>query len=479
MKTAITPTREEDFAQWYQNVIKEAELAENSPTRGCMTIMPYGYAIWELIQEEMNKRIKATDTQNTYFPAMIPMSFFEKEAEHVEGFAKESAVITHYRLKTVDGKMDVDPEAKLTEPYILRPTSETMIGEATSRWIQSYRDLPMKLNQWANVFRWEMRTRIFLRSAEFLWQEGHCAFATEHEAMANVQQMLHVYGDFSKEILGVYSTLGEKTAEERFPGARHTFTREVMVQDGKALQTGTSHDLGQTFSKSFNIKFQSEEGKEEFAYTTSWGITTRMMGDIIAGLADDDGLVLPPKIAPHQVVILPFYRGDDRKDEIQKACLSLKQKLADLGIRALVDTTDARSSDKMWKWVKKGAPIRVEIGERELDAGSLSYVRRDIGKESKETLSTNDFLGKIDSVLEAMQTDIYEKHKAFTLDNTRTAKKLTDAEKWFKEGFKGFVLLPLSETEGAAFETVAEKYKVSRRCMPLDKPDHVIIAKSY
>ncbi|MHA1549842.1 MAG: proline--tRNA ligase [Alphaproteobacteria bacterium] len=479
MKTAITPTRKEDFSQWYQNVIKEADLAEHSPTRGCMTLKPYGYAIWELIQKQFDEEIKKRGIQNVYFPTMIPLSFFQKEAKMVDGFAKESAVITHYRLKTIDGELVVDPDAKLEEPYILRPTSETMIGEAMSRWVQSYRDLPMKLNQWANVFRWEMRTRIFMRTAEFLWQEGHCAFATEKEAKENVMEFVTLYGSFSKDVLGVYCTLGEKTPEERFPGAKHTFTREVMLQDGKALQTGTSHDLGQTFSKSFNIKFQNKDGKEEFAYTTSWGWSTRILGDIVAGLGDDDGLVLPPKIAPYQVVILPFLRGDDRKDEILTACQNLNEILLAKGFRSFVDSSDLRSSDKMWKWVKKGAPVRVEIGARELDEDKVSSVRRDLGKASKEILITSEFVEKLPKILESMQKDIYEKHKAFTLDRIKSVEKLADAEKLFKEGFKGFVSLPYSETESDAYRDLEEKYKISRRCIPLATPDRVIVAKSY
>ncbi len=478
-KTAITPTREENFSEWYQRVIQAADLAENAPTRGCMTIKPYGYAIWELIQAQFDKEIKKRGVQNAYFPAMIPLSFFQKEADHVDGFAKESAVVTHYRLKTTDGKIHVDPEAELTEPYVLRPTSETMIGDAMSRWVQSYRDLPMKLNQWANVFRWEMRTRMFLRTSEFLWQEGHCAFATPQDAHDNAMEFLNLYHDFGRDVLAVASFIGEKTPEERFPGADHTYGFETMAQDGKALQSGTSHDLGQHFSKTFNITFQNVEGKEENAYTTSWGFSTRLMGALIVSHSDDDGLILPPMVAPHQVVILPFLRGDDRKEEIENACRELNNQLIDLGIRSLVDDSDDRSSDKMWKWIKKGAPIRVEIGARELDAGTLSYVRRDLGKVSKEDLSVVDFVAKVQSVLDQMQKDIYAKHVQFTQDHTVKVSTLAEAEAKLKDGFAGFIQLPVTETEGDAFEKLKEEYKVSRRCMPMDAEGDVIIAKSY
>ncbi|MBN2676253.1 MAG: proline--tRNA ligase [Alphaproteobacteria bacterium] len=480
MKTAITPTREEDFAQWYQNVIKEADLAEHSPTRGCMTLKPYGYAIWELIQQQFDAELKKRGIQNAYFPTMIPLSFFQKEADHIEGFAKESAVITHYRLKTIDGKLTVDPEAKLAEPYVLRPTSETLIGEAMSRWIQSYRDLPMKLNQWANVFRWEMRTRMFLRTAEFLWQEGHCAFETPEQAHNNTMEFLHLYQNFGKDILGLYSFIGEKTPEERFPGAVHTYGFETMCQDGKALQSGTSHDLGQTFSKSFNIKFQTKEGDEAFVHTTSWGFSTRLIGGIITSLSDDDGLVLPPRISPYQVVILPFLRGDDQKDTILKACEDLKEKLIAQNIRCLVDDSDAQSSDKMWKWVKKGVPVRVEIGIRELENKSVSCVRRDLGKASKTVLSTTDFVSQLPTLLETIQKDIYDKHKSFTETHVEKVKTLKEAEDLFKtDSFMGFVLLPIEETNTEDFKRLVETYKISRRCMPLDMPKHVLIAKSY
>ena len=311
MKTAITPTREENFSEWYQNLIVAADLAENAPVRGCMTIKPYGWAIWELMRDEMDKRIKAAGVQNANFPLLIPIAYFNKEAEHVAGFAKEAAVVTHYRLKMIDGVLQPDPDAELTEPYVIRPTSETIIGEAMSRWVQSWRDLPLKLNQWVNVMRWEMRPRMFLRTSEFNWQEGHNVFATHEEANADACKMHKMYKDYMREVLAAPVIAGEKTPEERFAGADHTYTVEQIMQDGKALQAGTSHDLGQHFAKSFDIKYLGTDGKLQYGWTTSWGTSTRMMGGLCMIHSDDDGLILPPVIAPYQIVIIPIVREEN------------------------------------------------------------------------------------------------------------------------------------------------------------------------
>ena len=337
MKTAITPTRSENFSEWYQNLITAADLAENAPVRGCMTVKPYGWAIWELMRDALDKRIKACGAQNAQFPLLIPLNFFNREAEHVAGFAKEAAVVTHYRLKMIDGTLQPDPDSKLTEPYVIRPTSETIIGDAMSRWVQSYRDLPMKLNQWVNVMRWEMRPRLFLRTSEFYWQEGHNAFATHEEANADARKMHRVYGDYMREILAIPSIMGEKTPEERFAGADHTYTLEHIMQDGRALQAGTSHDLGQHFSKSFGIQFLDTDGVLKHAWTTSWGVSTRMMGSLFMTHSDDDGLVLPPAVAPYQVVIIPITR-EDTADALNAYAEKLGAQLRDMGVRVLTRT---------------------------------------------------------------------------------------------------------------------------------------------
>jgi prolyl-tRNA synthetase len=443
-----------------------------------MTIRPYGYAIWELIQKQFDDIIKSMGVQNCYFPTMIPLSFFQKEAEHVDGFAKESAVITHYRLKSEDGKIVVDDEAKLTEPYILRPTSETLIGDAMSRWVNSYRDLPMLLNQWANVFRWEMRPRMFLRTSEFLWQEGHCAFATKEESLKQALEILHLYQEYGASKLGLFSYIGEKTPEERFAGADNTFTFETMSQDGKACQSGTSHDLGQHFAKSFNIKYQSVEGKDEFAWTNSWGWSTRLIGAMIVAHADDDGLVLPPAVAPYQVVIIPFMKADMNVEKLDEYCQDVKDKLMSLGIRVHFDNTDARSSDKVWKWIKKGVPVRIEVGSKEIEDGTLTVTRRDLGKASQQTIALGE-IDKIAGLLDDVQKAVFEKHKKLTLDSTKEVKTVGDAQKLLAEDFKGFIKLPYRETLSEKYEELKEKYKVTRRCLPLGEEDLVIIAKSF
>ena len=376
-KTAISPTREEDYPQWYQQVIRAADLAEISPVRGCMVIKPWGWAIWENMQKSLDGMFKATGHENAYFPLFIPMSFLEKEAEHVEGFAKECAVVTHHRLEPgADGGLV--PAGPLEEPLIVRPTSETIIGAMYAKWVQSYRDLPILINQWANVVRWEMRTRMFLRTSEFLWQEGHTAHATEEEALEETERMLNVYADFAENHMAMPVIKGEKTADERFPGAISTLTIEAMMQDRKALQAGTSHFLGQNFSRAQGIKFQSQEGREEFAWTTSWGVSTRLVGALIMTHSDDDGLILPPKLAPRQIVLLPIYKNDEQRTQVLTYCDELKQQLeaqqyAGEPIRVQVDDRDLRGGEKNWYHVKRGVPLRAEVGPRDIEQDSVFH----------------------------------------------------------------------------------------------------------
>ncbi len=478
MKTAITPTRAENFSEWYQNLITAADLAENAPVRGCMTVKPYGWAIWELMRDEMDKRIKAQGVLNANFPLLIPIEFFNREAEHVSGFAKEAAVVTHYRLKMIDGTLQPDPESKLAEPYIIRPTSETIIGEAMSRWVQSYRDLPMKLNQWVNVMRWEMRPRMFLRTSEFNWQEGHNVFATHEEANADARKMHRLYGDYMREILAIPVIMGEKTPEERFAGADHTYTTEQIMQDGKALQAGTSHDLGQHFSKSFGIQYLGTDGALHHAWTTSWGTSTRMMGGLFMTHSDDDGLVLPPAVAPYQVVIIPVTRGDDAA-ELNAAAESLAVRLSDCGLRVLADTSDMRGADKMWKWIKRGVPLRVEIGACEMAENMVTVTRRDLGKSSKQTIGADAFVSAARDMLSTMQRDMYDAAAARNAKMIKNVDSLAALDAALAAGEIGFFRLPYDMTTNDEFEALMDKYKISRRCLDDADPKYVFVAKSY
>lgn len=478
MKTAITPTRAENFSEWYQNLIVAADLAENSPVRGCMTIKPYGWAIWELMRDEMDKRIKACGVQNANFPLLIPIDFFNKEAEHVAGFAKECAVVTHHRLKMIDGKLQPDPDSKLTEPYIIRPTSETIIGDAMSRWVQSYRDLPLKLNQWVNVMRWEMRPRLFLRTSEFNWQEGHNVFATHEEANADARKMHKMYGDYMREVLAIPSIMGEKTPEERFAGADHTYTLEHIMQDGKALQAGTSHDLGQHFSKSFGIQFLGTDGKLQHAWTTSWGTTTRMMGSLFMIHSDDDGLVLPPAVAPYQIVIIPIVR-EENAVALNAFADKVGQQLRDNGIRVLVDSSDMRAPDKMWKWIKRGVPLRVEIGGREMESESVTITRRDLGKDSKRTISVADLIKEAKDILNQIQVDMYNAAEARNKKMIKNVADLAALESALENGEIGFFRIKYDQTTNEEFDGLIEKYKISRRCLDDKDPTYVFVAKSY
>ena len=422
IKHALPVTRAQDFAAWYQAVIAEADMAEDSGVRGCMVIRPWGWGIWERMQRLLDDQIKATGHENCYFPLFIPLSYFEKEAEHVEGFAKEMAVVTHHRLKAVNGKLVVDPEARLEEPLVVRPTSETVIGAAFSRWVQSWRDLPVLINQWANVVRWEMRTRMFLRTAEFLWQEGHTAHATEAEAREETLRMLEVYRRFAEEAVAMPVIAGEKPENERFPGAVATYSIEAMMQDGKALQAGTSHFLGTTFSKAQNIRFQSADGQLELAQTTSWGVSTRMVGGLIMTHGDDDGLRVPPRLAPWQVVIVPMLRDGPEDAAVLDYCRTLAAELQAQSafgepLRATVDARPAKASNKRWAWVKKGAPLIVEVGPRDMAGGNVSVIRRDRlygegGKLASAVRPRADFVAEAASLLEEIQAGLFAEAKA-------------------------------------------------------------------
>ena len=480
-KTAITPTRDENFPEWYQGVIKAADFSENSPVRGCMVIKPYGYALWENIQRALDDRIKAEGVQNAYFPLLIPLSFISKEAEHVDGFAKECAVVTHHRLeKDPKGGLRPAPEAELEEPFIIRPTSETIIGDSMAKWVQSYRDLPLLLNQWCNVMRWEMRTRMFLRTTEFLWQEGHNAFATQKEAHEDAIKMLRVYQDTYENVLAIGGISGEKTADERFPGADASYTIEAMMQDGKALQACTSHNLGQNFAKSFNIQYQGTDGQMHTAWTTSWGFSTRSIGGLIMTHADDDGMIMPPRVAPYQVAIIPIVKDDGAK--VFEHCAALAKRLKEKGIRVKLDASDARSPDKMWDAIKKGIPLRVEIGEREMGEGKLTHVRRDLGKDSKATVSTDEFVNTAQNILDSIQADMLKRSSARARDNIQDVKTLADVDAFFKGGGFGFcrVDADLTANDQAGFNKLKADHSISHRCLPFDNDGKkVLLGKSY
>jgi len=472
-KTAITPTRDEDYAEWYQEVIKAADLAENAVhVRGCMVIKPWGYALWENMQRVMDGMFKATGHQNAYFPLLIPMSFMEKEAEHVEGFAKECAVVTHHRLEPgPDGGLV--PAGKLDEPYIIRPTSETIIGASYAKWIQSYRDLPVLINQWANVMRWEMRTRLFLRTAEFLWQEGHTAHATEEEAREETKQMLDVYADFAENYMAVPVIKGEKSADERFPGAVMTLSIEAMMQDRKALQAGTSHFLGQNFAKAQEIKFQDQNGKEVYCWTTSWGVSTRLIGALIMTHSDDDGLVLPPKLAPAHAVIMPIYKDAERA-EVLEYCDKLKTQLSERSyagrnLEIIIDDRDVRG--KRWHHVKRGVPLRIEVGPRDIAKDCVSLSRRDRSGKG-ESVPRSELVTTITTILDEIQNGMYEKALAFRKEHTHEIDSLDEFRKFFaSEGEKtisgGFVLSPWCEDP--AVVDILKEMKVTTRCIPEDQ----------
>jgi prolyl-tRNA synthetase len=422
-KTAISPRRSEDFPEWYQQVIRAAELAESSDVRGCMVIRPWGYGIWENMQRQLDGMFRATGHRNAYFPLFIPLSYFAKEAEHVQGFAKECAVVTHTRLEAdADGKLK--PGSPLNEPLVVRPTSETIIGASYAKWVQSYRDLPILINQWANVVRWEMRPRLFLRTTEFLWQEGHTVHETEVEAREETSRMLGVYETFAREHCAIPVFAGEKSESEKFPGAVQTLSIEAMVQDRKAIQAGTSHFLGQNFAKASGIQFQTREGKQEFGWTTSWGMTTRMVGTVVMMHSDDDGLVLPPRIAPEQIVILPITPKEETRAKVFEACDALALQLrgkhfAGSPIEVEIDRRDLGGGVKNWEWIKKGVPIRVEIGPRDLETNSVAVSRRDQAVKAKESMPIQEFAATAPEILMSIQQNLYDRAKKFQEENTR------------------------------------------------------------
>ena len=472
MKHALPVTREADFAAWYQSVITEADLAEESGVRGCMVIRPWGYGIWERIQRLLDDRIKATGHENCYFPLFIPLSYFEKEAEHVEGFAKEMAVVTHHRLiPDGHGGLKPDPAAKLEEPLVVRPTSETVIGTAFARWVQSWRDLPVPINQWANVVRWEMRTRMFLRTSEFLWQEGHTAHATADEAREETQKMLEVYRSFAEDCLALPVVAGEKPENERFPGAVATYSIEAMMQDGKALQAGTSHFLGTNFAHAQNIRFQNASGELELANTTSWGVSTRMIGGVIMVHGDDDGLRVPPRIAPWQIVIVPMLRDQPEDADLIAYAKDIQANLAGLTalgepVRALLDLKPAKAATKRWGWVKKGAPIVIEIGGRDMAGGNVSVIRRDRlyredGKLDAAVMPRGNFEADAPALLAAIQQALHEQATARLKAAIVPASDFAAVEAHFADGVKnpGWVEVQWSRPTGPALDQVVERLK--------------------
>ncbi|MCH5247641.1 MAG: proline--tRNA ligase [Muribaculaceae bacterium] len=458
--------RSDNYSQWYNELVVKADLAEPSAVRGCMVIKPYGYAIWEKMQHTLDTMFKSTGVQNAYFPLLIPKSFLCREAEHVEGFAKECAVVTHYRLKNdPDGKgVIVDPEAKLEEELIVRPTSETIIWGTYKNWIQSYRDLPLLINQWANVMRWEMRTRMFLRTSEFLWQEGHCAHATAEENEARTVLMINTYADFAEKYMAMPVIKGVKTANERFAGALNTYTIEAMMQDGKALQAGTSHNLGQNFAKAFDVTFVNKDNQPEYVWANSWGVSTRLMGALIMIHSDDNGLVLPPHLAPIQVVIVPIYKNDEQRDLISKTVLPIVDRLRSLGISVKFDDADNRRPGfKFAEYELKGIPVRLAIGPRDIENGTVEIMRRDTLEKSIGKLEGIE--NTVAALLEEIQTNIYQKALKQRQDMMRTVDTYEEFKKEIEKG--GFILAHwdgTTETE----EKVKNETKATIRCIPLD-----------
>ena len=485
IKHALNVTRDEDFAQWYQAVIAEAELAEESGVRGCMVIKPWGYGIWERIQKIMDERIKEAGVENCYFPLFIPLSYFAKEADHVEGFAKEMAVVTHHRLiADAKGGLVPDPEAKLEEPLVVRPTSETVIGAAMARWVQSWRDLPLLTNQWANVVRWEMRTRMFLRTSEFLWQEGHTAHADEADAMQETLRALEMYRSFAEDVLAMPVIAGAKPENERFPGAVATYSIEAMMQDGKALQAGTSHYLGTGFAEAAGIRYQDKEGQQTLCHTTSWGVSTRMIGGVIMTHGDDDGLRVPPQVAPQQIVILPMLRDNDGDEALLAYCESLRAALAKQSafgerVRVLLDKRPGKATAKRWAWVKKGVPLVLEIGGRDAEGGQVSALRRDRlwredGKPNFIAQAKDDFVAAAVAELEAIQQALFA--EARVKRDAQVVRDVTDLDglaAYFAEDrkFPGWVEMGWSRPTGAALDKVVETLKglkLTIRNTPMD-----------
>ncbi|MFD2518078.1 proline--tRNA ligase [Salinimicrobium flavum] len=461
-------TRKEDYSKWYNELVVRADLAENSAVRGCMVIKPYGYAIWEKMQAQLDKMFKETGHQNAYFPLFVPKSLFEAEEKNAEGFAKECAIVTHYRLKTDpdnEGKLIVDPEAKLEEELVVRPTSEAIIWNTYKGWIQSYRDLPILVNQWANVVRWEMRTRLFLRTAEFLWQEGHTAHATKAEAMAETEQMNNIYAEFAETFMAMPVIKGRKTESERFAGAEDTYCIEALMQDGKALQAGTSHFLGQNFAKAFDVKFATKEGGLDYVWATSWGVSTRLMGALVMTHSDDNGLVLPPNLAPIQVVIVPIYKGEEQLNQISEVALQLQSDLRKAGISVKYDDRDTQKPG--WKFAQyelQGVPVRIAIGPKDLEKGSVELARRDTLK--KEFISRNEVVDKVQSLMVEMQDNMFKKAQVFREEHTTRVDSFDEFKKVLKEK-GGFISAHWDGT--AETETkIKEMTKATIRLIPFD-----------
>ncbi|MBF0360749.1 MAG: proline--tRNA ligase [Oligoflexia bacterium] len=482
-QNAISPTRAENYPEWYQEIVKAADLADQSPVRGCMVIRPWGYAIWENIQRTLDKRFKETGHQNAYFPLFIPKSFLEKEAEHVEGFAKECAVVTHHRLeKGPDGGLI--PAGPLSEPYIVRPTSETIIGAMFAKWIRSYRDLPLLINQWANVVRWEMRTRPFLRTAEFLWQEGHTVHATAEDAREETMKMLHVYRTFCEEQMAIPIIIGEKTSSERFPGADNTYSMEPMMQDRKALQAGTSHFLGQNFAKVQDIMFLDQNGKQVHAWTTSWGVSTRLIGALAMTHADDNGMIVPPRIAPTHVVIIPMLNKAGTENEVLEYCHSLCKELrektynvgsgANSTVQVEVDMRDLRGGEKVWSWIKKGAPICMEVGPRDVSNRAVFFNRRDNDPSQKTSMSRDEFVTNIANILDDIQKNLFDRALKFQKENTKVIDSKEEFYKFFtpKNSEQPEIHGGFAYTHWCGDPSVEEKVKadlgVTIRCIPID-----------
>lgn len=493
-------TRAQNYADWYQEVIQDADLAENAPVRGCMVIKPWGYAIWENMQAVLDRKFKETGHVNAYFPLLIPLSFLEQEAAHVDGFAKECAVVTHHRLKAgPNGKLI--PDGQLEEPLIIRPTSETIIGHQFAKWVKSYRDLPLLINQWCNVMRWEMRTRMFLRTSEFLWQEGHTVHATDKEAQEETLKMLDVYADFAENYMAMPVIKGMKTPDERFPGAVDTYTIEALMQDKKALQAGTSHFLGQNFAKASGIKYLSAQGKEETAWTTSWGVSTRLIGGLIMSHSDDDGLVLPPRLAPLHVAIMPIYRNDEERAQVLEYVNGLGAALKATTydgqpIRFKIDDRDIRGGDKAWQYIKQGVPVRVEVGPRDMAKGEVFVGRRDKGVKEKAGMKRDDFVSQISTILTEIQNNIFERAKKMRDESMTEINNLEDFKKFFAgddAGTKGAGFAMVNWSKAGMGHEILAQLKVTPRCIPLSsaKPTgncifsgqpaeaKVLFAKSY
>ncbi|MDY5858109.1 MAG: proline--tRNA ligase [Porphyromonas sp.] len=460
----LTP-RSVDYSQWYLDIVLKADLAENSAVRGCMVIKPYGYAIWEKMQRVLDDMFKETGHSNAYFPLFIPKSFLSREADHVEGFAKECAVVTHYRLKTSpEGGVVVDPEARLEEELIVRPTSETIIWNTYKNWIQSYRDLPILCNQWANVVRWEMRTRLFLRTAEFLWQEGHTAHATREEAIEETEKMVHVYESFARDYMAMPVIVGLKSANERFAGALETYCIEALMQDGKALQAGTSHFLGQNFAKAFDVTFSDKDGKQEYVWASSWGVSTRLMGALVMSHSDDNGLVLPPKLAPIQVVIVPIYKGAEQLEAIRTRLEPIMAELKKRGVSVKLDDNDNKKPG--WKFAEyelKGVPVRLALGGRDLEAGTIEVARRDT--LTKETVSLDGIEDYVVDLLDKIQANIYQKALDYRAKTTKTVDSYEEFKQAIEDG--GFILAHWDGTPETE-EKIKAETKATIRCIPLE-----------